>query len=79
MTQVHVARGRHVDVAASWLLGLVVAGVTFALVPGVVVAGEVAFGAGSAAGAVLSALLLVLTPETGPEPAPGTDDGTVQT
>jgi O-antigen/teichoic acid export membrane protein len=83
VTQVHVARGRHVDVAASWLVGLAVAGVTFALVPGVVVAGEVAFGAGSAVGAVLSALLLVLTPETtgpaGPAVAPGTDDGTVQT
>jgi O-antigen/teichoic acid export membrane protein len=82
VTQVHVARGRHVDVAASWLVGLAVAGVTFALVPGVVVAGEVAFGAGSAVGAVVSALLLVLTPETtgpaGPTVPPGTDDGTVQ-
>lgn len=80
VTQVHVARGRHVDVAASWLVGLVVAGLTFALVPGVVVAGEVAFGAGSAVGAVVSALLLVLSPETtGPATARVTDDGTVQT
>jgi O-antigen/teichoic acid export membrane protein len=81
VTQVHVARGRHVDVAASWLVGLVVAGLTFAVVPGVVVAGEVAFGAGSAVGAVVSALLLLLSPETGPTGpvgAPGTDDGTVQ-
>ena len=40
VTQVHVARDRHVDVAASWLAGLVVAALTFWLVPGVVVAGE---------------------------------------
>jgi O-antigen/teichoic acid export membrane protein len=76
VTQVHVARGRHVDVAASWLVGLAVAGVTFALVPGVVVAGEVAFGAGSAVGAVVSALLLVLTPEAaGPTTARSTTAG----
>lgn len=61
VTQVHVARDRHVDVAASWLAGLVVAAVTFWLVPGVVVAGEVAFGVGSAVGAVVSALLLMRT------------------
>jgi O-antigen/teichoic acid export membrane protein len=72
VTQVHVARGRHVDVAASWLAGLVVAAVTFWLVPGVVVAGEVAFAAGSAFGAVVSALLLIRTHETVP---PGTTSG----
>jgi O-antigen/teichoic acid export membrane protein len=65
VTQVHVARGRHVDVAASWLAGLVVAALTFWLVPGVVVAGEVAFGAGSALGAVVSTLLLIRTHEPG--------------
>jgi O-antigen/teichoic acid export membrane protein len=64
VTQVHVARGRHVDVAASWLAGLVVAAVTFWLVPGVVVAGEVAFGAGSLFGAIVSTLLLVRTHDT---------------
>lgn len=73
VTQVHVARGRHVDVAASWLAGLVVAGLTFWLVPGVVVAGEVAFGAGSAFGAVLSTLLLIRTHEPGT-----TTEGTAQ-
>lgn len=64
VTQVHVARGRHGDVAASWLAGLVVAALTFWLVPGVVVAGEVAFAAGSALGALVSALLLIRRPET---------------
>jgi O-antigen/teichoic acid export membrane protein len=62
VTQVHVARNRHVDVAASWLVGLGVAAVTFVLVPGEVVAGEIAFGVGSALGAVTSALLLMRTP-----------------
>jgi hypothetical protein len=38
-----------------------VAALTFWLVPGVVVAGEVAFGVGSAVGAVVSALLLMRT------------------
>ncbi len=72
VTQVHVARGRHVDVAASWLVGLAVAGLTFWLVPGVVVAGEIAFGAGSAVGAVVSALLLIRTHETVPATGAGT-------
>jgi hypothetical protein len=58
VTQVHVARNRHVDVAMSWLAGLVVAGLTFWLVPGVVVAGEVAFGVGSLVGALVSTALL---------------------
>ncbi|MCD2193311.1 lipopolysaccharide biosynthesis protein [Actinomycetospora endophytica] len=75
VTQVHVARGRHVDVAASWLAGLVVAGLTFWFVPGIVVAGEVAFGAGSAFGAVVSALLLIRTHE----PATTTTERTGQT
>ncbi|MFC5062717.1 lipopolysaccharide biosynthesis protein [Actinomycetospora atypica] len=58
VTQVHVARNRHVDVALSWMAGLVVAGLTFWLVPGVVVAGEVAFGVGSLVGALVSTALL---------------------
>ncbi|GAA4855028.1 hypothetical protein GCM10023201_56410 [Actinomycetospora corticicola] len=58
VTQVHVARDRHTDVALSWLAGLAVAGLTFWLAPGVVVAGEVAFGVGSLVGAVVSTLLL---------------------
>lgn len=58
VTQVHVARARHVDVALSWLAGLAVAGLTFWVVPGVVVAGEVAFGVGSLVGALVSTLLL---------------------
>ncbi|MDL5154683.1 lipopolysaccharide biosynthesis protein [Actinomycetospora termitidis] len=58
VTQVHVARNRHVDVALSWLTGLVAAGLTFWLVPGVVVAGEIAFGVGSLVGALASTALL---------------------
>ncbi|WP_328303422.1 lipopolysaccharide biosynthesis protein [Actinomycetospora sp. NBC_00405] len=58
VTQVHVARGRHRDVALSWTAGLLTAGVTFWLVPGVILSGEVAFGVGSAVGAVVSALIL---------------------
>jgi O-antigen/teichoic acid export membrane protein len=58
VTQVHVARGRHRDVALSWTAGLVAAGVTFALVPGVVLAGEVAFAVGSGVGALVSCLVL---------------------
>jgi O-antigen/teichoic acid export membrane protein len=58
VTQVHVARGRHRDVALSWTAGLVAAGLTFWLVPGVILSGEVAFGVGSAVGAVVSALIL---------------------
>ncbi|WP_026204399.1 hypothetical protein [Actinomycetospora chiangmaiensis] len=68
VTQVHVARGRHVDVALSWMTGLLAAGVTFALVPGVVVAGEIAFGVGSVAGTVVSVLLLLRTHEGLPAP-----------
>ena len=68
---------RSVAIAASWLAGLVVAAVTFALVPGVVVAGEVAFGAGSLVGAVVSALLLVRTHEAAGRGTAG--DGTVRT
>ncbi|MEJ2870384.1 hypothetical protein WCD74_21620 [Actinomycetospora sp. OC33-EN08] len=58
VTQVHVARNRHTDVALSWLTGLVAAGLTFWLVPGVVVAGEIAFGVGSLVGALASTALL---------------------
>ena len=58
VTQVHVARGRHRDVALSWTIGLVAAGVTFWLVPGVILSGEVAFLVGSAVGAVASGLIL---------------------
>lgn len=78
VTQVHVARDRHVDVAASWLAGLVVAALTFWLVPGVVVAGEVAFAAGSAVGAVVSAVLLMRVHGTsdGPTGTGTTTEGT---
>lgn len=58
VTQVHVARGRHGDVALSWTVGLLAAGLTFWLVPGVILSGEVAFGVGSAAGALVSGLIL---------------------
>ncbi|MHC1561858.1 lipopolysaccharide biosynthesis protein [Actinomycetospora sp. C-140] len=58
VTQVHVARGRHRDVALSWTIGLVAAGLTFWLVPGVILSGEVAFLVGSAVGAVASGLIL---------------------
>lgn len=58
VTQVHVARGRHRDVALSWTAGLLAAGLTFWLVPGVILSGEVAFGVGSALGAVVSAVIL---------------------
>ena len=50
--------GRHRDVALSWTAGLLAAGITFWLVPGVILSGEVAFGVGSAVGAVVSALIL---------------------
>jgi len=71
VTQVHVARGRHRDVALSWTAGLAAAGLTFWLVPGVILSGEVAFGLGSAVGAVVSALILAVArhrPATRSEP-----------
>lgn len=61
VTQVHVARGRHVDVALSWMTGLAAAGLTFWLVPGVILSGEVAFLVGSAVGAVASCSILALS------------------
>ncbi|MEJ2863345.1 lipopolysaccharide biosynthesis protein [Actinomycetospora flava] len=61
VTQVHVARARHRDVALSWTAGLVTAGVTFWLVPGVVLSGEVAFAVGSAVGALVSGLILAVS------------------
>ncbi|MDD7940969.1 hypothetical protein PHK61_21340 [Actinomycetospora lutea] len=61
VTQVHVARGRHVDVALSWMAGLAAAGLTFWLVPGVILSGEVAFLVGSVIGAVVSCSILALS------------------
>ncbi|GAA4867745.1 lipopolysaccharide biosynthesis protein [Actinomycetospora straminea] len=67
VTQVHVARGRHRDVALSWIAALLAAGVAFWLVPGAILGGEVAFAVGSAVGAGVSALILAASrrrPET---------------
>ena len=58
VTQVHVARARHRDVALSWIAALAAAGVTFWAVPGAILGGEVAFAVGSAVGAAFSALIL---------------------
>ena len=58
VTQVHVARGRHRDVALSWAAGLVAAGVTFWLVPGAILSGEIAFLVGSLIGAAVSCSIL---------------------
>lgn len=58
LTQVHVARGRHRDVAVSWIAALAAAGLTFWAVPGAILSGEVGFAVGSAVGAVISALIL---------------------
>jgi O-antigen/teichoic acid export membrane protein len=60
VTQVHVARGRHRDVALSWGAGLLAAGVTFWMVPGPILSGEVAFLAGSVVGALVSSTILVV-------------------
>ena len=61
VTQVHVARGRHGVVALSWAVALATAGLVFALLPGPVLGAEVAFLAGSVAGASVSATILTLT------------------
>jgi len=61
VTQVHVARGRHVDVALSWMTGLAAAGLTFWLVPGVILSGEVAFLVGSVTGAAASCTILAVS------------------
>jgi O-antigen/teichoic acid export membrane protein len=61
ITQVHVARGRHVDVALSWMAGLAAAGLTFWLVPGVILSGEVAFLVGSVLGAAASCSILAVS------------------
>jgi O-antigen/teichoic acid export membrane protein len=61
ITQVHVARGRHVDVALSWMAGLAAAGLTFWLVPGVILSGEVAFLVGSVLGAAASCTILAVS------------------
>jgi O-antigen/teichoic acid export membrane protein len=58
VTQVHVARGRHRDVAVSWMAGLAAAGTTFWLVPGTIFSGEVAFLVGSVVGAIVSCSIL---------------------
>jgi O-antigen/teichoic acid export membrane protein len=60
MTQALVAASLHAQVAWSWLSGLAVAAVVFVLVPGIVLAGELAFLAGSVVGlAVATAQLLI--------------------
>jgi O-antigen/teichoic acid export membrane protein len=58
VTQVHVARGHHRDVALSWVAGLLAAGTTFLVVPGPILGGEVAFLVGSLAGAAVSCAIL---------------------
>lgn len=58
LTQVHVARGRHRDVGLSWAVALGTAAAAFALIPGAILAAEVAFALGSAAGAVASCVIL---------------------
>lgn len=73
VTQVHVARARHRDVAASWLAGLAAAGVTFALIRTPVLAGEVAFLTGSAFGALTSGVILAASRRR-PAPAPAGED-----
>ena len=61
ITQVHVARGRHRDVALSWGAGLLAAGVTFWVIPGPILAGEIAFLVGSVIGAVVSCSILAVS------------------
>ncbi len=61
VTQVHVARGKHGVVAASWAAALITAGATYTLVPGTVLGAEVGFLAGSVAGAVVSGAVLTAT------------------
>jgi O-antigen/teichoic acid export membrane protein len=61
LTQVHVARARHGDVALSWIAALAAAGVTFWLIPGAILSGEVAFAVGSAVGAAVSATILAVS------------------
>ncbi|MEJ2886630.1 lipopolysaccharide biosynthesis protein [Actinomycetospora aeridis] len=63
VTQVHVARGRHGVVALSWAAALATAGLTWALVPAPVLGAELAFLAGSVAGAVVSGAALMMRPE----------------
>jgi O-antigen/teichoic acid export membrane protein len=59
LTQVHVARGRPVDVALSWAVALGAAALSYLLAPGPVLNAEIAFLAGSAAGALASGVVLV--------------------
>ena len=82
LTQVHVARGRHRDVAVGWAAALVGAAGPFLLLAGTVRPAEVAFLVGSLAGAVVSGLLLLTVRSstgravpTTTEPAPGPGTG----
>ncbi len=59
LTQVHVARGRPVDVALSWTVALGVAALAYWLAPGPILNAEIAFLAGSTAGALASGVVLV--------------------
>ena len=58
VTQVHVARGRHRDVALSWSAGLLAAGVSFVVLRGAILSGEIAFLVGSVMGTVVSCSIL---------------------
>lgn len=59
LTQVHVARGRPMDVAVSWTVALGGAALTYRLVPLPIVDAEVAFLVGSTAGALASGIVLL--------------------
>jgi O-antigen/teichoic acid export membrane protein len=71
--QALVAAGRHRDSAIAWAVGLVTAGVLFAVVPGLVARAGVAFAVGSAAGLAAATLLLARRQRarTGHARAPG--------
>jgi O-antigen/teichoic acid export membrane protein len=58
-TQALVASAMHAKVAWSWLAGVAVAAVVFALVPGLALRGELAFLTGSLVGWVVALMLLV--------------------
>ena len=68
LTQVHVARGRHVDVGLSWAVALGVAAVVFVAVSEPVRAAETAFLLGSAAGAFGSCVILAVPRRRRPAP-----------
>lgn len=70
LTQVHVARGRHLHVGLSWVVALGAAAVTYSLVSGAVLAAELGFLVGSLAGALAGCLILALGHRT-PRPDRG--------